>query len=473
MGTHFLSSRLRSRPFVGLVTFALIANRLFYPLTTTAQDTTPKKPSSPQSQPPSKDDSGRQNSENIANGNTLKIKVNLVTVPVVVRDSSGHAVGTLHKEDFQVFDNRKPEEITQFTMERTEQPDTDSPAGLTPGRGRKFVVPNRFTAILFDDVHSTFQNLPQLQAASLRLVSNALARSERLGIFSTSGKLTVEFTDDRARLQDAIRRLKPNPLPGSFATSCPRLSDYDANQIINRHDLATREAAVSEVIAECGVNDPKMAVPMVMEAAERVLLIGDEQTALVLKALSGVLDRLSALRGQRTIVLASPSFLISDHEHREYELVDRAVKSHVIISTLDTRGVYTDENDIFDSNVLSEFADATGGIFFHNNNDLNEGLHRAVSVPESVYELGFSPKDLKEDGKFHHLKVKLVGNNNLVVGAREGYFAPTHLTDPNKLKTMKSRTYSFLRLKFMTCRFKCTRSSFRTISLWLGSASWP
>jgi VWFA-related protein len=175
---------------------------------------------------------------------------------------------------------------------------------------------------------------------------------------------------------------------------------------VNRNDLAAREAAISEVMGQCGVKDPKVAVVIVMAAAQRVLLAGDEETSLALRALSALLDRLSALRGQRAIVLASPSFLISDHEHREYEVVDRAVRSHVVISTLDTRGVYTDENDIFDSNVLSEFADATGGIFFHNNNDLNEGLRRAVSAPEYVYELGFSPNDLKEDGKFHHLKVK-------------------------------------------------------------------
>jgi hypothetical protein len=80
-------------------------------------------------------------------------------------------------------------------------------------------------------------------------------------------------------------------------------------------------------------------------------------------------------------------------------------------------------------NVLSEFADGTGGNFFHNNNDLDEGLRRVAFPPELVYQLGFYPKDLQEDGKYHHLKVKIVGIDKLSVSAREGYFAPTSAAD--------------------------------------------
>jgi VWFA-related protein len=324
-------------------------------------------------------------------------------VPVVVRDSSGHAVGTLQKQDFQLFDNHKIQELAQFTVEKADRTGPSDAVSAGPDASApkigKFVAPVRFTAILFDDVHSTFDNLPQLQSASLHLVSNALAPAERLAIFITSGKLVVDFTDDRAKLQDALKKLKPNPLPGSQTKECADISHYDANQIVNRHDLATRNAAVSQTMDQCGIKDPKMALEMVLETSERVLRIGDVETQLVLRALAGTIDRLSTLPGQRSLILASPSFLVSDREHREYELVDRAIRSHIVISTLDTRGLYTDENEVADSNVLSAFANGTGGVFFHNSNDLTEGLRRLASPPEFVYELGFSPKDLAENGK--------------------------------------------------------------------------
>ena len=352
--------------------------------------------------------------------------MNLVPVPVVVRDSAGHAVGNLQKENFQLFDNRKQQQITQFTLEKSEAPGTDPTAISTPVTAKHFVIPRTFTALLFDDVHSNFENLPQLQAAALRFISIALARTERLGIFTTSGKVTVDFTDGRTKLEDAVRHLKPNPLPGTQPSSCPSMTYFAANQIANRHDMAAREEALSEVYA-CGVKDPRVAEEVVTQASERELRMGDMQTALVLRILSDVVNRLSSLPGQRTIVLASPSFLISDREHREYQIVDRAVRAHIVISALDTRGVYTDENSqVADDNVLSEFTDATGGTFFHNNNDLTEGLRRIASPPEFVYQLGFSPQDLRENGKYHELSVKIVGAKNLSVSSRKGYFAPDH-----------------------------------------------
>ncbi len=361
-----------------------------------------------------------------------KVQVTLVVVPVVVRDSSGHTVGNLQKENFQLFDNGKPVEISQFALEKAPSTNKDPSTTAAANGKSSFVVPDRFTAILFDDLHSNFGNLPQLRAAGLQFVSSALARTERLAIFTTSGKLSVDFTDDRAKLQDALIRLKPNPLPGSQINSCPSLTHYDANQIVNRHDLSTRGDAVSEVLSQCGVKDPKMALAMVEEAAERVLSVGNVQTNLVLMSLSEILDRLSSLPGQRTIVLASPSFLVSDTEHREYQVVDRAVRSHIVISTMDTRGTYSYENEVADSNVLSEFADGTGGTFFRNNNDLNEGLRRVASAPEFMYELAFAPRDLQDDGKYHHLKVKIVRAGNLSVSAREGYFAAATHSDPKQ-----------------------------------------
>ena len=46
---------------------------------------------------------------------TFSTKVNLVMVPVVVRDAKGKAIGTLQKEDFQLFDKGKPQVISRFS----------------------------------------------------------------------------------------------------------------------------------------------------------------------------------------------------------------------------------------------------------------------------------------------------------------------------------------------------------------------
>lgn len=156
-------------------------------------------------------------------------------------------------------------------------------------------------------------------------------------------------------------------------------------------------------------------------------------------------------RGERSILVVSPGFLTGDYHFDSVETMDRAIRSDVVINALDARGLYVDtafkaergglvdvtlldyqrRSDRVMSDVLQEFADATGGTFIHNTNDLGGGMRRLAFPPEYSYVLAFSPKDLKHDGRYHKLKVT-VTEPNVSVTAREGYFAPRTLSDPEQ-----------------------------------------
>ena len=91
------------------------------------------------------------------------------------------------------------------------------------------------------------------------------------------------------------------------------------------------------------------------------------------------------------------------------------------------------------TNVLAEVAEGTGGEFFHNNNDLKAGF-RALAGSRVRTSLAFAPTDVKQDGKFHALKVTLTEKHRgFSLQARRGYFAlkegvvaegPPHLETP-------------------------------------------
>ena len=91
---------------------------------------------------------------------------------------------------------------------------------------------------------------------------------------------------------------------------------------------------------------------------------------------------------------------------------------------------YTRESANLEGDTLAEIADATGGNFVHNTNDLEGGLNRVAAAPDFVYMLGFVPQNLKYDGSFHGLKVTLADPSGLNTQARHGYYAPRKVSDP-------------------------------------------
>jgi hypothetical protein len=79
----------------------------------------------------------------------------------------------------------------------------------------------------------------------------------------------------------------------------------------------------------------------------------------------------------------------------------------------------------------SEGADSiaaeTGGFVVKNTNDLGSGINRVSSESRTYYLLGFNPRQVRRDGKFRKIEVKLTDprRKGLAVRARRGYYAPS------------------------------------------------
>jgi VWFA-related protein len=402
---------------------------------------------------------------------TFSSRVNLVMVPVVVRDAQGRAIGNLEKGDFQLFDKGKLQGITKFSIEKPGAPviatvaATDEAAPDKPPIEHR-PVPERFIAYLFDDLHLNPGDLARVRQAADRNLGETLEPIDRAAIFTTSGKVMLDFTDDRAKLHDALDRILPQtsalPAPG---TECPDLSYYMADAIQNKNDTLLFQEAVNEYLT-CNPppnSDPAsvQAATQVAEAAvrgmvSRAVAVGEEESHVTLTVVKDVIRRISAVPGSRSIVLVSPGFYLTDiQRNEEGDVLDRAIRGNVTISSLDARGVYAlipggdasqpepvqadgsqiktqyvIQNATADSDVMGELAEGTGGTFFQNDNGLKQGFRELATQPEYIYLLGFSPQNLKMDGQFHRLKVVVKNPKNLSLQARRGYFAPNHLIDP-------------------------------------------
>jgi VWFA-related protein len=387
----------------------------------------------------------------------FKARVSLVQVPVVVRDKAGKAVGNLKKEDFQLFDKGKPQYIARFSMERASG---RAPRTLEATPGEKAPeapvdAPDRFIAYLFDDVHSKFGELAQTRDAVKRQIDSGLRSTDRAAIYTTSGQTQQDFTDDRDKLHAVLAELRPRPVTGQGMSNCPLMTYYMADAIQNRHDPMVTQAAVQDTMS-CAALTPdqiQVAQQMVDGASRQEINLGDHETRLALGVIRELIRRMAAMPGQRTIILVSSGFLtLAEHSTEKSEVMDRAIRSNVLINSLDARGLYTDlpdiarrtptiaaqnvinqvdrENARANADVLGELAAGTGGTFVENSNDFDGALSRLAAAPDYYYLLAFSPQNLRMDGSFHSLKVTVNKTiRDMAVNARKGYYAPTHTED--------------------------------------------
>jgi len=393
---------------------------------------------------------------------TFRVNVRLVLARVVVNDARGHAVGNLSKEDFELLDNGKPQLISHFAVEHTGVPAaaaSSTTAGAPPVAGKPLAVPERYIAYLFDDLHLKFEDISRVRAAAEHRVDN-MAPTDRIAIFSTSGQTALDFTDDRAKLHETLKGLQQRPMFGGEIDPCPDISFYMADLIFNKNDLEATQTAINDYVVCSGKAIVSDAPWIVRSAAVRVLAIGEQESRLTIGVLKDAVRRISVMPGQRSLILVSPGFLTPELQSDYYDVIDRALRGQVIISTLDARGLYVvlpfgdasqhghleadfpgstytaasytlleTQSASAQADVLAVLASSTGGTFFHNNNDMDEGFRRVAEAPEFYYVLGFTPQNLKMDGKFHTLKVNLRTKEKYDVQARRGYYAPSQAPD--------------------------------------------
>ena len=258
---------------------------------------------------------------------------------------------------------RRPCIETKFSVEKSTGKSLQAAATPSPApadapaeSGSVPDIPERFVAYVFDDAHLQFDELARVRAAAIRQLAN-LAKTDRAAFYTTSGQNQVDFTGDTGKLRDALRRMQPRSTSTRSQTpECPEIGEYMADRIANRSDTVALNAAALEY-AICQVGPAAQITPAqqaafqallqsaknsIPDLARRVLTVQAHDTQVTFTVLKDVLHRMSAMPGQRIVVMISPGFITPEEQEDKDAAIDSAIPANVLISALDARGLWTD-----------------------------------------------------------------------------------------------------------------------------------
>jgi VWFA-related protein len=394
---------------------------------------------------------------------TVKVPVDVVIVSATVTDKQGNQVKDLAKDDFKVYEDGKPQPIHTFALESykatqvTDQsgkvvsPDGTSPT--EPGAGS-----SRLISLVIDDLTTSSTELftPAIEAMR-KFVEADLSPGDQVAILSASARVQYPFTSEKAQLLDEISGLHQKLDRGTVhRVECPELTDLQAIDIReDRTDGRSLNVAVTEDIIcdhlEQMPNNAMIAASKVRSLAAQQNEETQYRNRLLLTTLRQHLRSLKHFEAKKSLILFSDGFLPDQHRYELQEVVDMALRVGVIFNTVDIRGLYTTNyqasdnvtvgNTIQSSIILSQkpslrhedmirqeesldqLAHETGGIFFHNSNDLYAGLRKINEDQSFYYVLTYASPASRADGRYHKIKLE-VSQPGLQVSYRKGYYAP-------------------------------------------------
>jgi VWFA-related protein len=413
----------------------------------------------------------------------LRINSRAVLVDVLVTDHDGAPVTGLAQDAFSVTERGNPQTISYFEEHggamKAAQPKKLEFPQLPPNVFSNFSpvpAPPAVNILLLDALNTTMADQMYLRKEAKHYLST-LKPGSRLAIFTMGMRLSFVqgFADDPAVLATALgyrKNDKPEvtPLLSSLAeTTAQQAVVGQMSQIIPGRTTSQGITGPPTTWAPA-----KMIEDLQKFMEETDTAQTSDREFRTLESLNQLASFLGAFPGRKNLIWMSGSFpmaLFGQTEMRFEDSIKKTINllaaARIAIYPLDVRGVtnytlYTAENRIdssisqasqllgpppgmtegspkegqrgFANSILTESRDknssdstadmlarATGGKAFYNGN-LSDALGRVVGESANFYTLSYTPTDLKMDGSFRAIDVKVPGGK-YTLSYRRGYFA--------------------------------------------------
>jgi VWFA-related protein len=372
--------------------------------------------------------------------NIVKISAQLVQIDVVVTDKAGKAVAGLKREDFELYDNGKIQDISHFGYETTRTRSVEGDIEETHTLPKAITAPEvkRVLAFVVDTLHMKPENVYRTRQMLENFIDKQMEPGDLALILPTAGGsgLFQQFTSDQRLLHRAADRLRP------FIFS----TDTTPYRSVGNPFGQTSSAASPVGMGRGGRAAPPRLPQSRSLPGTNSDPLEEADVRSTLGTLNNLINSMKQLPGRKLALFVSEGLRIfqTDTSQDLRQTTDLAARADVVFYTIDPRGLdplnISAADDLagqdpgdFLSNKRDDFHESqdslnalaldTGGKFFRDNNDIKKGLANMLDENSGYYLLGFQPEGSKWDGKYHKLKVALRARSDLTVAFRKGYLA--------------------------------------------------
>jgi len=400
----------------------------------------------------------QENPSSQDDGEAIRIGTELIQLDVVVTDKNGNIVNNLTKDDFQLLEDDKPQDISFFSIIRPKvEAKSSIKASVNTSKDINIDVPlieqsGRTFIILVDDLHISFNNIVNVRKQLLNLINTQFQVGDRVAVISTGGGLGFlqQLTDDPRVMRKAIERLRSQVRPTVPPNNLAELTEFQAQKILEG-EIESLDLAVMRYIENVGIPIPRPTVERDIQTTSRQIVDAlNLQTTATLQTIRNSILALKSVPGRKTMILVSDGFLLepreADHYQQMQRIVDSATRAGVVIYSLGSDGLGFGPNNPFGAEKssfdltgvgislsgreqfasligLNTLAADTGGVSIINTNDLSGGLKRIVDESSSYYLLAYYPTSVEKDGKFKKFQIKIKTRKDLTIKTRKGYFS--------------------------------------------------
>jgi VWFA-related protein len=281
----------------------------------------------------------------------IKVETNLMEVRAVVTDRKGQNIESLKKEDFELLESDQPQEIGFFSISQLEGDRSrsaaaetgpqDREASLQKARERLSRPPVRTTLLFVDSLHLSFTSLNRVKDALRKFVKEKMTEQDVVSLVTTSQTFGAAqlFTRDKELLNYAIERIRLGPVAHESL-----LTPVLASEVLSDRIDAVRQAVDimrQEKNIECGCD---LLRTLARSEAMRVISEASFARKATFSILKDYAEFMERLPGKRMIVVFSDGFTLRDsdmgiHTEQLQPAIDRAVRSGVVIYSIDAKGV--------------------------------------------------------------------------------------------------------------------------------------